>query len=90
MKGCGRVLIQCASPGIYRERLAKITGIVSHELNPELPGYEAGSLPNRPQSSTSGRLRILFHSQETDASSFLCQGHGCGRQCVLPAVILVR
>ena len=35
-------------------------------MNPEPPGYKVGSLPDRPQSSTSGRLRTLFESQETD------------------------
>ena len=82
MKGNGRVLIQCAIMEFIGRDWQKSLRILSRELNPEPPGYKVASLPYRPQSTTSGRLRILFQSQETEASSFLCQGHGSGWQCV--------
>jgi hypothetical protein len=63
--------IQCAVREFIVRGWRKSRRILSRELNPEPPGYEAGSPPDRAQSSTSGRLMVQFRPQETEASSCL-------------------
>ena len=71
MKGSGRARIQRAVREFIGRGWRKSLRILGRELNPEPPGYKVGSLPGRPQSSTSRRLRVKFQSQETEASSRL-------------------